>query len=216
VECLIVRTQKKSSTEVFSPADRESCTVIGTGNAAGDTTPPWLIFKSFPTLEWAQIEGDSQMRFAQSDTAFSNAEITLQWAKHFNRYSWEKSATVQRRGLDFEQYFGCNEHLQQPGNAFREYDLPPNHETIEEEGPVWRLLVIDGFTGHGSFAFREYCMKFHILVAFLLPHSTHILQPMDIGVFQYLKNAHQRKLREALRKGKLTFNRRDFAGAFQV
>ncbi|PCD21933.1 hypothetical protein AU210_015736 [Fusarium oxysporum f. sp. radicis-cucumerinum] len=147
VECLIVRTQKKSSTEVFSPADRESCTVIGTGNAAGDTTPPWLIFKSFPTLE--------------------------------------------------------------------EYDLPPNHETIEEEGPVWRLLVIDGFTGHGSFAFREYCMKFHILVAFLLPHSTHILQPMDIGVFQYLKNAHQRKLREALRKGKLTFNRRDFAGAFQ-
>ncbi|RYC77206.1 hypothetical protein BFJ63_vAg19920, partial [Fusarium oxysporum f. sp. narcissi] len=38
---------------------------------------------------------------------------------------------------------------------------------------------------------------------------------MDVGVFQYLKNAHQRKLREALRKGKLTFNRRDFAGAFQ-
>jgi hypothetical protein len=216
VECLIIRTQKKSSTEVFSPANQESCTVIGTGNAAGDTTPPWLIFKSFPTLEWAQIEGDSQMRFAQSDTAFSNAEITLQWAKHFNRYSWEKSATVQRRQLDFEQYFGCNEHLQQPGNAFREYDLPPNTETIQEEGPVWRLLVIDGFAGHGSFAFREYCMKFNILVAFLLPHSTHILQPMDIGVFQYLKNAHQRKLREALRKGKLTFNRRDFAGAFQV
>ncbi|RKK23649.1 hypothetical protein BFJ67_g17051 [Fusarium oxysporum f. sp. cepae] len=39
--------------------------------------------------------------------------------------------------------------------------------------------------------------------------------PMDVGVFQYLKNAPQRKLREALRKGKLTFNRRDFAGAFQ-
>ena len=183
MECLIVRTQKKSSTEVFSPADRESCTVIGTGNAAGDTTPPWLIFKSFPTLEWAQIEGDSQMRFAQSDTAFSNAEITLQWAKHFNRYSWEKSATVQRRQLDFEQYFGYNEHLQQPGNAFREYDLPPNTETIQEEGPVWRLLVIDGFAGHGSFAFREYYMKFNILVAFLLPYSTYILQPMDIGVF---------------------------------
>ncbi|KAF5564810.1 hypothetical protein FPHYL_4537 [Fusarium phyllophilum] len=150
---------RKAATEVFSPADRESCTVIGTGNAAGDTTPPWLIFKSFPTLEWAQIEGDSQMRFAQSDTAFSNAEITLQWAKHFNRYSWEKSATVQRRGLDFEQYFGCNEHLQQPRNAFREYDLPPNTEAIQEEGP--------------------------------------------------------RKLREALRKGKLTFGRRAFAGAFQ-
>ncbi|KAF5261212.1 hypothetical protein FOXYS1_8110 [Fusarium oxysporum] len=34
------------------------------GNAAGETTPPWLIFKAFLTLEWANIEGDLEMRFA--------------------------------------------------------------------------------------------------------------------------------------------------------
>ncbi|KAG7406844.1 hypothetical protein Forpi1262_v018256 [Fusarium oxysporum f. sp. raphani] len=168
VECLIVHTQKKSSTEVFSPADRESCTVIGTGNAAGDTTPPWLIFKSFPTLEWAQIEGDFQMRFAQSDTAFSNAEIMLQWAQHFNRHSWEKSATVQRRQLDFEQYFGCNEHLQQPGNAFREYDLPPNAETIAEEGPE---IFNEGFTAA------------HIISGF---EKSGIFPPTDRPAVEYL------------------------------
>ncbi|EXL66284.1 hypothetical protein FOPG_17531 [Fusarium oxysporum f. sp. conglutinans race 2 54008] len=39
---------------------------------------------------------------------------------------------------------------------------------------------------------------------------------MDLGVFQSLKNAHQKRLREALRKGNLTFNRRDFAGSFKV
>jgi hypothetical protein len=93
MECLVVRTKKKSATEVFSPQDRETCTVIGSGNAAGATTPPWLIFKSLPTLEWAFIEGDPDMRFAQSDSAFSSAAITLEWAKHFNRCSWEKSAT---------------------------------------------------------------------------------------------------------------------------
>jgi hypothetical protein len=27
-------------------------------------------------------------------------------------------------------------------------------------------------------------IKFNILVAFLPPHSTHILQPLDLGVFQ--------------------------------
>lgn len=59
-------------------------------------------------------------------------------------------------------------------------------------------------------------MKLNKLVDFLLLHLRHILQPMDVGMFQYLKNAHQRKLREALRKGKLTFNRRSFAGALQV
>ncbi|PNP55196.1 hypothetical protein FNYG_15547 [Fusarium nygamai] len=39
---------------------------------------------------------------------------------------------------------------------------------------------------------------------------------MDLGVFQWLKNAHQKRLREALRKGKLSFNRRDFADSFKA
>ncbi|KAG8665041.1 uncharacterized protein FPOAC1_013019 [Fusarium poae] len=171
MECLVVRTKKKSATE------------------------------SLPTLEWAFIEGDPDMRFAQSDSAFSSAAITLEWAKHFNRCSWEKSATVQKRQLDFEEWFGCNEHLQDTNNRLVTHDMPPAARPDDEA--VWRLLVIDGFTGHGSFELREYMIKFNILVAFLPPHSTHILQPMD------------KKLREALRKGNLTFGRRAFAGAFQ-
>ncbi|RKL12110.1 hypothetical protein BFJ70_g16334, partial [Fusarium oxysporum] len=155
------------------------------------------------------------MRFAQSDTAFSNGDITLEWARDFNRKSWDKSAAVQHHQLDFEEWFGCNEHLKSPSNAAASYDKPPGTEGKAEEDLVWRLLVIDGFSGHGSFAFREYCIKFNILVAFLLPHSTHMLQPMDIGVFQWLKNAHQKRLRDALRKGNLSFNRRDFAGSFK-
>jgi hypothetical protein len=214
VECLVVRTKKKSASQVLSPADRETCTVIGTGNAVGDTIPPWLIFKSFPTLEWAYIDGDPNMRFVESESAFSNGDITVEWAMEFNRHSWEKSATVQSRQLSFEEYFGCDEHLRKPLEPHISFDVPPKERAPAEK--IWRLLVIDGLTRHGAFGFREYCIKFDILVAFLLPHSTHKLQPMDVGVFQWLKNAHQKKLREALRKGNLSFNRRDFAGAFMV
>lgn len=216
MECLVVRTKKKAPTEVYSPQDRETCTVIGSGNAAGDTTPPWLIFKSLPTLEWAYIDADPDIHFAQSDSAFSNAGVTLEWAKHFNRRSWEKSAVVKNRQLDFEEWFGCNEHLQDKYDRAYTHDVPPASFHKESEEQVWRLLIIDGFSGHGAFEFREYMIKFNILVAFLPPHSTHILQPMDVGVFQFLKDAHQKKLREALRKGDLTFGRRAFAGAFQV
>jgi hypothetical protein len=134
MECLVVRTKKKAYTEVYSPQDRETCTVIGSGNAAGDTTPPWLIFKSFPTLEWAYIDADPDIHFAQSDSAFSNAAITLEWAKHFNRCSWEKSAAVKNRQLDFEEWFGCNEQLQDKYDREYTHDVPPAsfHKNSEE------------------------------------------------------------------------------------
>ncbi|SCO92428.1 uncharacterized protein FRV6_16556 [Fusarium oxysporum] len=168
VQCLVVRTKKKTATEVFSPEDRETCTVIGTGNAAGATTPPWLIFKAFPTIEWSDIDGDPNMRFAQSETAFSNAEITLEWAKHFNRWSWEKSATVQHRQLDFEQWFGCNEHLKSEFNPITPYDTPPGTEGKEEE----ELEIFDeGFTAA------------HIIAGF---EKSGIFPPTDKPAVNYL------------------------------
>ncbi|KAM0364067.1 hypothetical protein ACHAPK_010977 [Fusarium culmorum] len=157
------------------------------GNAAGATTPPWLIFKSLPTLEWAYIEADSDMRFAQSDTRFSNAEITLEWAKHFNQASWEKSATVQHRQLDFEEWFGCNEHLQDQDNRFVTHDVPPKERSSEEI--IWRLLIIDGFTGRGTFShqkqeiFNEGFTAAHIINGF---QKSGIYPPTDRPAIEYL------------------------------
>lgn len=214
VQCLVVRTKRQTRAETLDPSNRESCTVIGTGSAAGDTIPPWVIFKAFPTLDFAYIEADPQMRFAMSETAFSNGEITFEWAQHFNRHSWERSTTAQRRGVTLEEWFGCDEFLRDPLLKHIKYDTPPiSHD---EEDSIWRLLLLDGFTGHGAFAFREYCIKFNIIVAPLPAHSTHILQPMDVGVFQPLKNAHQKILRRALRKGNISFSRHDFMSSFQV
>lgn len=214
IKILIVRTKRRSRKQVLSPSNRETCTVIGTGSAAGDTTPPWLVFKTFPTLDWAYIEGDPDIRFAQSETAFSNGEITLEWGIHFNRYSWGKSSTVRSRGLTFEEWFGCDEFLRDPVRKYVKYDVPPISHTAGET--IWRLIVLDGFTGHGIFAFREYCAKFNIIIAPLPPHSTHVLQPMDVGVFQPLKTAHQKHLAKWLRKGNISFSRLDFVRGFQA
>ncbi|KAF4331878.1 hypothetical protein FBEOM_14340, partial [Fusarium beomiforme] len=91
----------------------------------------------------ADIDGDPDMRFAQSETAFSNAEITLEWAKHVNRWSWGKSATVQHRQLEFEEWFECNEHLKSDFNPLTPYDTPPGTEGKSEE----ELEIFDeGFT----------------------------------------------------------------------
>jgi hypothetical protein len=65
---------------------------------------------------------------------------------------------------------------------------PPVERPDEER--IYRLLVVDGFTGHTTLAFAEYCIKFDIIIAILPPHSTHLMQPLDVGVFQPLKAAH--------------------------
>ncbi|KAG7405758.1 hypothetical protein Forpi1262_v018326 [Fusarium oxysporum f. sp. raphani] len=167
-----------------------------------------------PELDTSILKAKEAARYEYEE---AGVEETKQWFKRLDE-------VITRYGIgaseiwnaDQAEWFGCNEHLKSPSNAAASYDKPPGTEGKAEEDLVWRLLVIDGFSGHGSFAFREYCIKFNILVAFLLPHSTHMLQPMDLGVFQWLKNAHQKRLRDALRKGNLSFNRRDFAGSFKV
>ncbi|KAM5529788.1 hypothetical protein FOXYSP1_17632 [Fusarium oxysporum f. sp. phaseoli] len=149
----VITRYRIGASEIWNADQAETYTVIGMGNAAGETTPPWLIFKAFLTLKWANIEGDLEMWFAQSDMAFLNSDITLEWVRDFNRKSWEKSAAVQHHQLDFEVWFRYNEHLKSSSNAAASYDRPPGTEGKAKEDLVWRLLIIDGFSGHGSFAF---------------------------------------------------------------
>jgi hypothetical protein len=55
----------------------------------------------------------------------------------------------------------------------------------------------------------DYYIHFDIEIIILPPYLTHHTQPLDIGVFQLLKNAHQKHLRRHIRKGYLNFKRSD-------
>ncbi|KAJ2973747.1 hypothetical protein NQ176_g6431 [Zarea fungicola] len=215
VQVLVIRTTRVKSmrTQVLDPANRESCTLIASINAVGDSIPPWLIFQHFPTTNWAGIDTLTGVRFARSPTGFSNAEIPLEWARHFNRWSWASSSQAKRAGKSLEEWFGCDEHLRLPDQGRSRVTAPPNK--IPEDEKIYRLLVVDGFTGHTTLDFAEYCIHFDIIIAILPPHSTHIMQPLDVGVFQPLKSAHQKELRKALAHGNISFTRVDFLASFR-
>ncbi|KJZ68483.1 hypothetical protein HIM_10909 [Hirsutella minnesotensis 3608] len=212
ISVVVVRTTRHRRPEVIDPGNRESCTLIGAANAAGDVMPPWMVFKVFPSESWANVDGSGDIRFARSDTGFSNREITLDWIRHFNIVSWTKSSRAQATSQSLEQWFGCSVDCSDPNSLTlvkREPRERPKHERI------FRLLIIDGFTGHTDLDFIEYCIKFDIFVVLFPPHSTHILQPLDVGVFQPLKNAQQKDLREFLLHGNLNFTRHDFLASLQ-
>lgn len=51
-----------------------------------------------------------------------------------------------------------------------------------------RLLIIDGHSSHLSIEFIEFCLNQNIHLLCLPSHSTHLLQPLDVGLFSPLKN----------------------------
>ncbi|RYC77626.1 hypothetical protein BFJ63_vAg19500, partial [Fusarium oxysporum f. sp. narcissi] len=208
LEVIIVKKMLNAQHEVVAFSNRESSTMLGCVNAAGFMIPPLMVFKTWPTESWDVDALDESIRFARSDTGFSNAEISMDWIRHFNRNSFECTTKAQSRSVTFTDWFGCDEFM-------RDIDNPdfiwkePFFERPEKER-IWRLLVIDGFTGKTSLELMEYCIRFDIEIIILPPHSTHLTQPLDVGVFQLLKNAHQKRLRRHLREGYLNFKRSDF------
>ncbi|EFZ04136.2 DDE superfamily endonuclease, CENP-B-like protein [Metarhizium robertsii ARSEF 23] len=217
VQALVTCTSrlKAARPEVLDPANRESCTVIASINIIGDSLPPWLVFAHYPTTNWAGIDIGTRVRFAPSPTGFSNAEIHLEWARHFNCWSWASSAQAKQSGKDFEQWFRCGEHLRLPGRGMSSVEIEKPPVDRPDEKILYRLLVLEGFTGHTTLALTEYCIKFNIIIAILPPHATHLMQPLDVGVSQPLKAAHQKALRKSLAEGNLTFSRIDFVAEFQ-
>ena len=61
--------------------------------------------------------------------------------------------------------------------------------TKEKANGQYRLLICDGHDSHISAQFVRYCIDNKIVVFLLPPHSSHLLQPLDVGVFGPVKAA---------------------------
>jgi hypothetical protein len=44
----------------------------------------------------------------------------------------------------------------------------------------YRLLILDGHESHLNQEFKDYCLEHKILTLCMPPHSSHILQPLDV------------------------------------
>lgn len=56
----------------------------------------------------------------------------------------------------------------------------------------YRLLLLDGHSSHVSYEFVEYCTENNIVALCLLPHVTHVLQPLDVGIFGSLAKEYKK------------------------
>ena len=60
------------------------------------------------------------------------------------------------------------------------------------------LLIIDGYESHNLLQFTNYCKENKIITLCILPHSSHILQPLNVSCFSLLKNAYGRQVEKLM------------------
>jgi hypothetical protein len=77
-----------------------------------------------------------------------------------------------------------------------------------------RLLILDGHESHDSHGFRQLCEEYQIITLCMPAHSSHLLQPLDVGCFSPLKKAYGRCVEDMMRNSINHITKLEFLPAF--
>jgi DDE superfamily endonuclease len=78
----------------------------------------------------------------------------------------------------------------------------------------YRLLILDGHGSHLTPQFDQTCEENNIIPICMPPHSSHLLQPLDVGCFSVLKRAYGQLIENQARLGINHIDKLDFLAAY--
>ena len=88
--------------------------------------------------------------------------------------------------------------------------------TNQRSQGVWRLLILDGHGSHLTPQFDQICEQNKIIPLCMPAHSSHLLQPLDIGCFSVLKRAYSKEIESDIRAGVNSISKLDFLEAYPI
>jgi hypothetical protein len=121
---------------------------------------------------------------------YENGRFPKDWRIHTSTNGW----TTNEIGLDWIKHFNL-------------------HTKARTQG-VYRLLVLDGHESHHSDDFDTYCKENNIIPICMPPHSSHFLQPLDVGCFSPLKLSYGKEIEKMMRMQITHITKDDFFDAF--
>ena len=86
---------------------------------------------------------------------------------------------------------------------------------LTQRGDRWRILLLDGHGSHSTGEFQWECLSNQVALVYLLPHSTHLTQPADLGPFAHLKSHYSKNVKSYMSQGKAELNRAQFNLLYQ-
>src|SRR5450432_572319 len=79
---------------------------------------------------------------------------------------------------------------------------------------VYRLLILDGHGSHGTPEFDLFAKEHSIITLCMPPHSSHLLQPLDVSCFAVLKRLYGQQVQNLMRNGVTHIDKPDFLEAY--
>ena len=79
----------------------------------------------------------------------------------------------------------------------------------------YRLLILDGHGSHATPEFDRFCLDNAIITLCMPPHSSHLLQPLDVGCFSPLKREYGHQVEICMELGRNHIDKLDFLEAFK-
>jgi hypothetical protein len=91
-----------------------------------------------------------------------------------------------------------------------------DRETKGKARRRWRLLILDSHGSHLTMKFTKFCEENKIHIMTYPPHSTHTLQPLDVGILSPLAQAYSKQLEAFMHdyQGLSSIPKRDFFRLF--
>ena len=92
-------------------------------------------------------------------------------------------------------------------------DQASKEHSAKSQTGAHQLLLLDGYRSHCMYEFLDHCEKNKIVLFCLPPYATHLLQPLDITVFQPYEHWHTEAVDTAACTGCVDFNKLEFLEA---
>jgi hypothetical protein len=121
---------------------------------------------------------------------YQDSRFRPEWRVHTSENGW----TTNEIGLDWLKHF--------------------DQSTKRRTRGVHRLLILDGHESHHSVDFEDFCKANNIVPLCMPPHSSHFLQPLDVGCFSPLKVSYGKQIERMMRMQITHITKEDFFDAF--
>jgi hypothetical protein len=83
-------------------------------------------------------------------------------------------------------------------------------ETAKRQLNEYRMLLLDGHESHCTLEFIEFCVTKKIILLILPPYTTHLLQPLNVAIFQPLAKYYSVEVEAHSREKHYWLKKEDF------